>query len=231
MSTLKPLTTSDEDEHDSEHDSERDGATRSNDEPATADPESAPGRPHGKDEVIAAVVAAAGQLFARRGPDAVSLREIAAAANVNLGLIHRHIGSKHDLLAAVLAARPGVEHIDASRYERSGQIVMEMLGLATERPLFPLVTMRALMDGYDPAGLQESFPLLERAAELMSSTDLSADEVGLRVALGAAMVLGWHAIGAQYVRLLTHLELTDAEVLQALEPVVMAMFDAPGRRG
>lgn len=49
-----------------------------------------------------ALLAAALELFAERGPAAVSLREVAARAGTNLGLIHRHIGSKRDLVAEVL---------------------------------------------------------------------------------------------------------------------------------
>ena len=40
-------------------------------------------------------------LFARRGVDAVSLRDIAAAADVHLALIGRYIGSRDELVRAV----------------------------------------------------------------------------------------------------------------------------------
>jgi TetR/AcrR family transcriptional regulator, repressor for neighboring sulfatase len=57
--------------------------------------------PRGKDEVIAAVIQAAHGHFASRPIRDVSLREVAKDANVSLGLIHRHVGSKRDLLRAV----------------------------------------------------------------------------------------------------------------------------------
>ena len=59
-------------------------------------------KPIGKDEVIAAVLQAAGELFAQKGPAATSIREVAARAGVNHGLLHRHFGSKRQLLAATL---------------------------------------------------------------------------------------------------------------------------------
>ncbi len=46
---------------------------------------------------------AAATLFALRGIDGVSLRDIAAEADVNLTLIRRYIGSRDDLIAAVFA--------------------------------------------------------------------------------------------------------------------------------
>ena len=48
--------------------------------------------------VIGRLVAAARPLFASRGPSAVSLREVAAAAGVNYGLIYQYVGTKDDLL-------------------------------------------------------------------------------------------------------------------------------------
>jgi AcrR family transcriptional regulator len=57
--------------------------------------------PRGRAEVIDAVLDAAERRFVRSGPSSVSLRDIARDAHVNLGLIHRHIGSKDDLVRAV----------------------------------------------------------------------------------------------------------------------------------
>ena len=58
--------------------------------------------PSGRDEVSAAVLAAAAELFAERGPSATSIRDVAARAKVNHGLVHRHFGSKEKLVGAVL---------------------------------------------------------------------------------------------------------------------------------
>lgn len=58
-------------------------------------------RPVGAAAVRRAVLEAAAARFAAEGPDA-SLRDIAEDAGVNLGLIHRHLGNKDDLLRAVL---------------------------------------------------------------------------------------------------------------------------------
>ena len=53
----------------------------------------------------AEILDAAEDLFARRGPNAVSLRQIIARAKVNLAAIHYHFGSKESLMQAVLARR------------------------------------------------------------------------------------------------------------------------------
>ncbi|MBV8348759.1 MAG: helix-turn-helix transcriptional regulator, partial [Mycolicibacterium sp.] len=60
------------------------------------------GIPTGRDEVTAAILDSAAELFAERGPAAASIREIAAHARVNHGLLFRHFGTKEQLVAAVL---------------------------------------------------------------------------------------------------------------------------------
>jgi len=61
-----------------------------------------------------ALIRAAGELFAERGFEAVSTRDIADKAGVNLGLIHYHFGSKQHLHTAALrhaAARGSQERL------------------------------------------------------------------------------------------------------------------------
>jgi AcrR family transcriptional regulator len=58
-------------------------------------------RPHGAEEVRAALLGAARKRFAEEGPRA-SLRDIAADAQVNSGLIHHYFGTKTELLGAVM---------------------------------------------------------------------------------------------------------------------------------
>jgi len=70
-----------------------------------------------------ALLAAAVELFAETGPASVSIRDIARHAGVNHGLVHRHFGSKDDLLAEAIevgsvsllpgAVAPGGFDIDA----------------------------------------------------------------------------------------------------------------------
>src|SRR5512143_3225775 len=56
----------------------------------------------GRASVMEALLDAATELLAARGPAAVSVREIASRAGVNQGLLHRHSGSKEALLRSVL---------------------------------------------------------------------------------------------------------------------------------
>ena len=70
---------------------------------ATAEPEAGPAT-HAKpaDATRARIVSAALQAFARRGFEAVSLKEITVASGVNVAAIHYHFGSKEALIREVL---------------------------------------------------------------------------------------------------------------------------------
>ena len=108
------------------------------------------------------MIEAATELFAERGPAAVSLREVANAADVNLGLIHRHIGSKTDLLVAVLEARPGMSAAD--QFQSPEDIAAFLLGAGDEPPAYTLILLRAALDGYDLTALGVEFPLMARTS-------------------------------------------------------------------
>ena len=59
--------------------------------------------PVGAVEVRRALLDAAAVLFAQRGIDGVSLRDIAAEADVHFALIRRYIGNRDELVNAVFA--------------------------------------------------------------------------------------------------------------------------------
>jgi len=59
-----------------------------------------------------ALVLAAGKLFASRGYDAATTREIAALAGCAEGLIHRYFKGKAGLLAALIQHRGTQEVVD-----------------------------------------------------------------------------------------------------------------------
>ena len=92
-----------------------------------------PTRPTGRDEVRSAVMREARRLLSDRGPN-VPLRDIADAAQVNLGLIHRHIGRKDALLTEVMqdAVRYGAARLED--LDDAGEAARGMLLGASSHP-------------------------------------------------------------------------------------------------
>jgi AcrR family transcriptional regulator len=74
------------------------------------------------------IMAVAERLFAQRGLDAVSIRDITAAAGVNLAAVNYHFGSKQQLVVAVLERR--AEQLGARR-----ALILDEIGQAHEPTL------------------------------------------------------------------------------------------------
>jgi AcrR family transcriptional regulator len=69
---------------------------------AAARPRRRNGAPRDREATVAAIVAAATELVARKGPDGFGLAELGERAGVSFGLIHRYFGGKAGLLKETL---------------------------------------------------------------------------------------------------------------------------------
>jgi AcrR family transcriptional regulator len=152
--------------------------------------------PRGREDVREALIAAAAELFALRGPTAVSVRELAQHAKVNHGLVHRHFGSKHGLLQAVLshlAADIASQVGEASPDEALGGLVGSVLGATSKQGAWLRIMAWAILDGADIGDIQGQFPMAERmvaAARANSKGTLDPEaRVTLIMSAGLGMML------------------------------------------
>jgi AcrR family transcriptional regulator len=174
---------------------------------------------------VASLVAAATELFAARGPDGVSLREIAAHAGLNYGLIHQYVGSKDDLLRVVIAHST---QTTAARFAEAAGVseALELLQgpVGVERPAYPRLLAWAILQGRDPRELAGPSPALPQLIAMLPETGTYAavadpdpdhhgraaaaaipdnapgapdlaDDPRLRAAAIAALTLGWSLFG------------------------------------
>src|SRR6185437_7600914 len=140
--------------------------------------------PKGRAEVAAAILEAATDLFAERGPAATSIRDIAARSNVNHGLVFRHFGTKEQLVGAVL------DHLGANLTDLlRAPAPADVIERAMDRQM--RVMARTVLDGYPAGQLQKRFP---NVAELLDRVrPHHDDEAGARLAVANALALqfGW----------------------------------------
>ena len=153
------------------------------------------GKPRGKNEVMAAVLKAAGELFSERGVASVTIRDIAARAGVNHGLIHRHFGSKENLRRKVQ------DHLAAEVRREIGEpddlegVIRQGLRALGKRDAYLRTMARTLLDGGFEGDIQSEFPFVRRMVgltapardegRLPAKTDLPALVAGsLALALG-----------------------------------------------
>ncbi|QUR66507.1 TetR/AcrR family transcriptional regulator [Mycobacterium spongiae] len=165
--------------------------------------------PSGREEVAAAVLEAAADLFADRGPAATSIRDIAARSKVNHGLVFRHFGTKEQLVGAVLdhlgADLAGLLHFGASD---------EVVDRALDRQM--RVWARTLLDGYSAEQLQTRFPNADEMIDHVRARHDNDASARLAVANAIALQLGWRLF-APMLRAATGIdELPEAELREAV---------------
>lgn len=145
-------------------------------------------RPTGRDEIRSAVLRAARRLFSERGPH-VPLRDIADAANVNVGLIHRHIGRKDALITAVMqdAVRFGAARLENT--DDAGRAVRGMLLGASSHPeISRLLAWLALdRDAAFPPMVDPS----QRPAAALRRMDAPPPAGDVELLLAFTAVYGW----------------------------------------
>ncbi len=157
-------------------------------------------KPRGRDQVRTAVLDATSELVAERGPDGFTVREIAARAGVNHALVHRHFGTKADVLEQMLAAdaEAVVTAVVASGLPTSGQaggeVVAELLDLLAERPSYWRTLVHAVLDSPEAA-----LPGTASTTELFSGLwreDADADpDRAVSTSVAGMTVLGWLIFG------------------------------------
>ena len=144
------------------------------------------------------ILAVARDLFAGRGVDSVSVREIAAAAGVNHALVHRYFGTKRDIVAEILEdearamsamARPEADTVTSLAALR------EVFSYAlTGGRTSLLLMLRAEIDGLAPERLLDGATLrpLDMLASWLEQQGPGTGETDPRV---VAMVLGAALMG------------------------------------
>lgn len=185
---------------------------------------SPPTKPRGRDQVRSAVLTATSALVAERGPDGFSVREIAARAGVNHALVHRHFGTKADVLEQMLAAdaEAVVAAVVDSGLPTSGQadgeVVAELLDLLADRPSYWRTLVHAVLDSPEAA-----LPGTASTTEHFSGLWRGSDDDAVPVSVAGMTVLGWLIFG----RFMTDATGADPEATrQAVAQQVAALIAA-----
>jgi len=177
------------------------------------------------------VLTATSELVAERGPDGFSVREIAARAGVNHALVHRHFGTKADVLEQMLAAdaEAVVAAVVESGLPTSGkagaEVVAELLDLLAARPSYWRTLVHAVLDSPEAAlpgtaSTTELFSGLWRGGATEGDTDGDADRA-VSTSVAGMTVLGWLIFG----RFMTDATGADAEeARQAVADQVAALI-------
>ncbi|MCI4643668.1 MAG: TetR/AcrR family transcriptional regulator [Hyphomonadaceae bacterium] len=153
-----------------------------------------------------ALTQAASELFGQLGPEAVSVRDVASKADVNHALVHRHFGTKENLLQAVLDEHALAFRAAMLEEDDFGATLVRLFDVAKERPAFTMIVAQLLLGGDAPnafvaqeGGLRV---LADRIADGKAKEDVEAALVV--IAASAALNLGWHLFGPFIVHALDY---------------------------
>jgi AcrR family transcriptional regulator len=155
-----------------------------------------PAKPQGRDEIRTAVIAAARDLVAERGPDGFSVRDVAARADVNHALVHRHFGTKADVLEEVLAQEASAVAEAVARWGDPGLATGadpadELLELLAEFPSYWRTLVSAVLDAPE-AAVPGTAATTELFRALWRDTD---PDLATTSAVAGATALGWLIFG------------------------------------
>lgn len=153
-------------------------------------------KPTGKEAVVAALTAATTELIIEKGL-AVSVREIAARAGVNHGLVHSYFDGKDALIQAALDGineRAG-QDLDVNGFppadlasRRDGELAKAMARVRVESGQNPFSTHPV------------SGPWREALAR--ARPELGDEDIDIMIASASALALGWAIYGDQLVEIL-----------------------------
>ena len=150
-------------------------------------------RPQGRDEIRAAVISAARELVAERGPDGFSVRDIAARAGVNHALVHRHFGTKAEVLQEVLETESALVAGAVAEWRSSGTgSPEELLSVLAAFPSYWRALVHAVLEAPDVA-VPGTAVTTELFASLWRGLDPSR---AASTTVAAGTVLGWIIFGS-----------------------------------
>lgn len=141
---------------------------------------------------MAAVESAAADLLAEAGPESFTIRDVARRAGVNHALVHRHFGSKAELLRLVLVNQS--ETIASRASGLSVHDSAEALRMLAEYPVYWRALARILLDS--PELFDTAAPSTDAFLNLISGGEPTADDRVSAVVAGS-LALGWLVFGTQ----------------------------------
>jgi AcrR family transcriptional regulator len=186
------------------------------------------GRRPGPSNTREEILAAARQLFARRGYQATTMRAIAAEAGVNAALVHHYYGSKEQLLVAAmnLPLNPADairELRDAGPRDQLGERLVRFFVRTwrdpqTGQPLQALLRASASSD----AGAATMREFVENVMLARLSTLLGIPR--LRLAGGFAQLVGF-ALAGTVIRIEPLASASEDELVALLAPSIQRYVD------
>lgn len=146
-------------------------------------------KPSGKTEIKAALLAAADHLFGQKGPDAVSVRDIAAKAGLMPTLVHRYFGSKDELIRQVLRLHVATFREAAGPTVDAHAVVRSMFAVMAQNPAYLRTVAYILLEGHEPTDFLTKAGMVSKLVEAL--TPVYGQDAPLEAAILVSQMVGW----------------------------------------
>ncbi len=146
-------------------------------------------KPSGGREIKAALIAAADKLIGEKGPDAVSVRSIAAAAGLMPTLVHRYFGSKDELIREVLHQHITTFREAARDASDPTTVANSMFDVMANNPAFLRVIAYTLLEGHHPEEYLSKSGMVARLVDALSPA--YGEDAPLEAAILVSQMAGW----------------------------------------
>jgi TetR/AcrR family transcriptional regulator, repressor for neighboring sulfatase len=166
---------------------------------------------------MAAVLDATVALLAEAGPRTLSVRRVAERAGVNHALVHRHFGTKDEIVRRALEAQSAAVARDVRARSRDGGLdVVQVLEVLAQHPAYWTTLARVVLDDPELAG-RGTAPTTDLFA---AASRREGGEPGT-TALAACLMLGRQVFGDFVVQATgTSSEDLDTDVSQLLQSLL-----------
>ena len=139
-----------------------------------------------------AVLDAAIELLAERGPRELTVRDVADQARVNHALVHRHFGTKDELIRAAVARESDRVAAATATGPRNAQHLLEVL---REHPVYWRVLARTVLDAPQMFAGRRMPAATAMLGLLTGDAAAASDETRAGAAAAGALTLGWLVFG------------------------------------
>jgi len=189
----------------------------------TADPPPPGSRAQQRSRTEARILDAATRSFFDVGYERTTIRAVAAAAEVDAGLVMHYFGSKQALFQRVVDAAP-LPEIDAAPGQAAEHILAGLAERLANEPVASLTILRSMLTNPEAADAVGTAAVRYQAQIAQA---IPAEDADLRAAIISAVVLG--------ITVSRHLLKTDAlaeadpeQVVGLLRPAIRSLADGSG---
>jgi AcrR family transcriptional regulator len=174
----------------------------------------------------ARILDAAAQIFVADGYDRTTIRAVASAAGVDVGLVTYYFGSKQELFRRVIDAAP-VPEVSATPEQAIEQILGSLASRLATEPVASLAILRSVLTNPEAASAIGGGAARYQA---QIAQTIPGDDASLRAAIISAVILG--------ITVSRHLIKSDelatadpAQVISLLRPCVRSLAARPDHGG